>query len=523
MPSAPKGFLNLGLHDRVLDSLNGLGFKKPTPVQNEVITPFYHGKDLIVEAPTGTGKTAAYGLPLISKLNLLKRSTQALVLAPSRELAVQITSALSSFFIGPQLSVGLVAGGSSIEESHLVVKSAPHILVAVPGRLREITAMYPNDYLWRDIRHLIVDEGDKLLESGFQHDFKEIRSHIRSTVQMAFFSATISADAEKMMREYTERPIVVRLSPKVLLRHLRFHEVMAPPSGREAGLALLLASGKVPRALIFCSRRLEIFSITGFLLNQGFRAESYYGAQTPEERQAILEAFREGRIDYLVASDLAARGLDVHDLDAVVNLFIPEEYDYYLHRAGRTGRAGREGHVWSLVATEMEGVHLHRHHSEMGLPIVSYDLKAKTLPAREADQRWVKVHISRGKKDKIRRGDVVGFLVNQLEIPAEKIGVIILFDTHCLATVPESALAKIEGMETLSLKGKTVKVRKFGVEEQEKVANAQKSLLRDRRTGSDSRKTAERAEARQQSAAAPTPPAAPTKKGKPKPKDQKKK
>jgi ATP-independent RNA helicase DbpA len=474
------GFSRYGLHERVLVALPGLGFHHPTAVQDKVIPAFLAQRNLIVEAPTGTGKTAAYGMPLISQLNLLKRSTQALVLAPSRELARQIAEALLSFFEGDTLKVGLVTGGGSVEDSFLEIKSGPHIVVAVPGRLREISAQYQYDYLWRDIKYLIVDEGDKLLEAGFQKDFDEIRKHLRPNLHVGFFSATISADAEKMMKELAPRASLIRLAPRDLLRNLSFFEVEVPRSGREAGLAALLATGQVDRALIFCSRRSEIFPITGFLLNQGFRTEAYYGAQTAEERSAILEGFREGRVQYLVASDLAARGLDLIDLPSVVNLWVPEAYDHYLHRAGRTGRAGKPGKVWSLATTEAEQIYLHNHHEAMGLPLKQFQIKAQAKKAQPV-VRWVKCHLSRGKRDKVRRGDVAGFILNQAGIDPAQIGVITVFEAYSVVTLPEPVMATLEKTDDLRLKGKSVKARRYTWDEQEQIAQATKQLLRDRK------------------------------------------
>ncbi|RMG70423.1 MAG: DEAD/DEAH box helicase, partial [Bacteroidetes bacterium] len=302
-----QGFSRYELHPRVLEALPALGFSRPTPVQEQVIPRFIQKRNLIVEAPTGTGKTAAYGLPLISRLDLLKRSTQALILVPSRELAQQVQAALQGYFVGDQLKVAAVIGGTSIEESQAAIKSGAHILVVVPGRLRDVMGQWPYPYLWRDIRFLIVDEGDKLTEAGFMRDLDEIRSHIRSTAQVGFFSATISPDSEQLMRERFPKIETIRLSPRQMLRNIQFAYARVPEGQREASLVSLLQKKGLQQALIFAGGREEIYSLTGFLRNAGLRAEAYYGDQDQQSRTHILSRFREGHISYLVASDLAAR------------------------------------------------------------------------------------------------------------------------------------------------------------------------------------------------------------------------
>ncbi len=477
-------FSRYELHPRVVEAVESLGFYEPTLVQEKVIPLFLQKKNLIVEAPTGTGKTAAYGLPLITRLDLMKKSTQALVLVPSRELAMQIQRMLQSFFAGDQLRVAAVYGGVPMEESFQAVKSAAHILVAVPGRLKDLMSHYQWDFLWRDIRFLIIDEGDKLLEQGFQRDFDHLREHIRSTAQIGFFSATISPDAEAMMRERFRPVKLVRMKPKDLLKTLSFYEIQAKEGQREAYLAGLLSQYKVHKALIFAGRREAVLTLTGFLRNCGFRTESYYGNQDQKEREQILWRFKEGHIDYLVASDLAARGLDVPDLPAVINLSMPEEYDFYLHRVGRTGRAGNKGKVYNILVSEMERIHLQNHHRLLDMPLKEMAVKPLDKRSTEASEqdKWTKYHLSRGKKDKIRKADIVGFFTSEVGMQAEDIGTITLYDEHAIVDLPKHSYDLLDGLpDPLIMKGKTLKIRKYSVKEQETRARAVHRLKQDRR------------------------------------------
>ena len=478
----PTKFHKYGLHERVLLQLPELDFEAPTPVQERVIPLFLQGKNLIVEAPTGTGKTAAYGFPLISRLNLSKNTTQALVLAPSRELVLQVGKALSSYFQGEGFQVARVYGGVPMGESFRAIKSGAQILVAVPGRLKDVMAHYKYDFLWKDIKFLIIDEGDKLMESGFQKDFDDLRAHIRKTAQVGFFSATISRDIELVMRERYPKIKTLRLSPKQMLRNIKFGYVQVPQGNREQMLAALLQQYRIKHALLFSGKRDEILSLVGFLRNFGYKAEAYFGNQSQEERSHILSRFKEGYINFLVASDLAARGLDIEALPAVINVTIPREYDFYLHRVGRTGRAGNSGKVYSLITSDLDAVWLKQHHKKIDLPIRSIEIHSDRIHPPKTQQKWVKVHISRGKQDKIRKGDVLGFLVHEGELPSEEIGTIMVFDTYSIADIPQGYLEKLESpTESLKIKGKTVKVRKYQQQEQQKKAQAIKKLKKDRR------------------------------------------
>lgn len=479
-----SSFKQYQLHDRVLDALPALGFKNATPVQELVIPRFFQRHNLIVEAPTGTGKTAAYGLPLISMLDLHKNKTQALVLAPSRELAIQIAEAIESFFNGDQLRVGLVTGGVSMDESRSVIRSGSHIVVAVPGRLRDIMAQTQMDFFWRDIKYFIMDEGDKLLESGFQNDYDMIRKQLRNRLQIGFFSATVPKDSEALMRERMGGLVeTIYLHPKQVLRSIHFGYVPVKEGRSAAYLAGLIEENNPEQALIFCPRREEVSDIVNFLRNAGHQAEPYYGSLEQRERANILNRFREGHLRFLVASDLAARGLDIEDLPLVVNLSIPKQFDYYLHRVGRTGRMGKRGQVVNFVRSEVDQIYLEKHHRQIELPVYELDIEPAD-PGElkvKSGQRWVKYHFSRGKKDKIRKGDIVGFLINNAGLQADEIGTITIYDSYAIVDMPAFGYENLKAWEEFKIKGKTLRVRAYGAEEQAKRAKAVKKLLRDRK------------------------------------------
>jgi len=472
------------LHPRILARLPEIGFSHPTKVQEKVIPRFFQKKNMIVEAPTGTGKTAAYGLPLISRLDLLKNRTQALILVPSRELALQVKNALLDYFKGPQLKVEAIYGGVSMSTSQASIKSRAHIVVAVPGRLKDVMSHTQYDFFWKDIRHMIIDEGDKLMEQGFQKDFESIRFHIRKNVHICFFSATIAEEIENLILASIPYVEVIRLHPQEMLRNIGFSFIRIHKGRREAYLLGLFEAKEIHQALIFCRRREDVHGLTSFLRNCGLKAEGYYGSQEQRERTNILQRFREGHIEYLIASDLAARGLDIKDLPVVINISMPKAFDYYLHRVGRTGRAGRTGDVYNLIVTDKEFNQLKDYHKQIKIPckpLLIAPVKSSTYLAA-MESRWMKYALSRGKKDKMRKGDIVGFLIQMGQLKMDEVGTITIYDTYTTVDLPTKGYDNLINCPfPLKIKGKSVKIRKFTQDEQIKRARAIKNLKKDRK------------------------------------------
>lgn len=471
-----KGFSRYDLDVRVIDALPKIGYKKPTPVQHKVIPLIIQRRNLIVEAATGTGKTAAYGLPLISRLDLLKRTTQALIFVPSRELALQVEQALRTFTTNDSFRIEAIYGGSNLVDSERKVKSSPHILIAVPGRLKDVLATGRFDHFWRDIKYLIIDEADKLLELGFQDTLDNLVSHVRNNVQVALFSATISADVEDLIRMRFRPIMTIRLSPQEALKNNRFYFTKVHSGQHARVLAGLIRERKVSQALIFCNKRSEVYELASFLRSAGFKTEAYHGLLDQVEREAIMKRFKSKALEFLVATDLAARGVDVERLPAVINYSVPKDPEVYLHRCGRTGRAGRRGAVYNLLSSKEEEIYVNKFHEEFLLRLDLLEVEAisrKELTLNDAP-KLVKVHFNRGKKDKIRPADVVGFLLNNSDTKADHIGTISIYDSYTLVDIPEHSLAELGVAEDLLIKKKKVKVTPFGIEDQKRKAQAVK-------------------------------------------------
>lgn len=469
------GFNRYDLAERVLDALHGIGYLEPTEVQHKVIPLLIQRKNLIVEAPTGTGKTAAYGLPLLSKVEFNKRSTQVLVLVPSRELALQVKAALESFCTHTHLRVEAIYGGMGMEESQKIIKNGPQVLIAVPGRLKDLLRLGKLDFMWRDIKHLVIDEADKMLELGFQNVLDNLVSHLRNMVHVSLFSATISEDVEDLIRDRFYPLMTVRLSPRQVLRRIKFNYINVDGGQKPRYLAGLIRTKKLSQALIFCTKREEIYELAAFLRSVGRKAEAYHGLLDQVERAAIMKRFKSKQVDFLVASDLAARGLDVEDLPAVVNYSFPDDLQVYLHRCGRTGRAGKNGLVYDLVSSKKEEIIVEGFHEKIRIPVSK--LEVKPIRKDEIDKVGdpvVKVHINRGKRDKIGSGDVVGFLTTAVGVWPETIGTIAVYDSYLLVDIPESVYEILQMIEAPKIKGKSIKSSKYTLADQKRKSEAVK-------------------------------------------------
>jgi ATP-dependent RNA helicase DeaD len=498
-----KGFQRYQLEDRVLEALTNIGFKKPTEVQEQVIPLILQRRNVVVEAATGTGKTAAYGLPLLSRIDYTKRSTQVLVLAPSRELALQVETALRSFTTHVKFRVASVYGGMSLAESEKKIKSSPHILVAVPGRLKDALRGGKLDFFWRDIKYLVIDEADKLLELGFQEILDNLVSHLRNMVQVALFSATISDDVEELIRERFAPLQVVRLSPQEALRNIFFHYIVVEQGQKQRYLAGVIQNQKIKQALIFTPNRDEVYEVANYLRSLGLKAEAYHGLLDQVERAAVMKRFKRKQVNFLVATDLAARGLDVEALPAVINYAFPEDIEVYIHRCGRTGRAGKKGAVYNLVASKGEEMTVQNFHTELGIALKGFIIQPiEKNAAKSVENKLMKVHFSRGKRDKIAAGDIVGFLVNETGVEADKIGTIAVYDTYTLVDMPEWAYEIIETAEDSKLKGKTVKATKYSLDDQK---NRSEALRKSQIGVADKRKLEEKAARRVKDAAKKVP------------------
>ena len=345
-----KTFEDLGVCAEIRRAIEELGFEQPMPIQEEVI-PYLLGNrnDVIALAQTGTGKTAAFGIPLLQRINTAEKKTQAIVLSPTRELCLQITDDLkdfSKYMTG--IRVTAVYGGTSIVNQINTLKRGVHIIVATPGRL--IDLMKRGVAKLDDVHNVVLDEADEMLNMGFKEDMDEILSGVPEERNTLLFSATMSREIERIARTFLHEPkeIVVG-SRNEGAEHVNHIYYMV--NAKDKYLALKRIVDYYPRifAIIFCRTKLETQEIADKLIRDGYNAESLHGDLSQQQRDLTMQKFRQHLTQLLVATDVAARGLDVNDLTHVINFGLPDDIENYTHRSGRTGRAGKKGTSISIV------------------------------------------------------------------------------------------------------------------------------------------------------------------------------
>ena len=574
-PSA--GFASLELHPKVVAALTALGYEEPTPIQMAAIPPLLAGRDVLAQAATGTGKTAAFALPLLHRLNLdapPRERTAALVLVPTRELAMQVAEAIHRY----GKALGAVAmpiyGGASMESQIRSLKRGVDVIIATPGRAL--------DHIRRKTVHLaavrtvVLDEADEMLDMGFAEDLEAILSATPKEKQVALFSATLPPRITAIAKTHLRDPHVIRIDAAAVnagnSAKVRQVAYLVPRAHKMAALGRILDVEQPKAAIVFCRTRTEVDELTETMNGRGFHAEALHGGLSQEQRDRVMKRFRAHTSELLIATDVAARGLDVSHVSHVVNYDVPSAAEAYVHRIGRTGRAGRTGMAITLAEPRehrmlknferVTGVAI----ETLAVPTVA-DLKARRLeltqatirevilggeldiwrgvvaaladefelmdiaaaavkhgatgsdeekaqeeipssasarekhPARARDDErslkredksargaavavrpatttaaktpaakrsaakpgWesTKLYVGAGRKLKIRPGDLVGAITNEMGLDSTMIGAITIWDRHSIVEVPESLADDIiKTLMATSIKGKRVLVRR---------------------------------------------------------------
>jgi len=347
-----KTFEEIGLEKNVLLAINELGFESPMPVQEEVIPILLQGKgDIVALAQTGTGKTAAFGLPIIQKINTSNKLTQVLILSPTRELCLQIADDLLSFAkYTPGVNIAAVFGGASIERQIKMVKKGVHIISATPGRL--IDLINRRIVKLKNINTLVLDEADEMLNMGFRDELEEILKETPAEKNTLLFSATMPKEVRAMSKNYMKNPTEITIGKMNAgaenIKHVCY---MVHAKDRYPALKRIVDSNPDVYGIVFCRTRRETQEVAEQLMKDGYDADSLHGDLSQQQRDAVMNKFRRKNLQLLVATDVAARGIDVDNLTHIINYNLPDESEIYTHRSGRTGRAGREG--TSIIITNL--------------------------------------------------------------------------------------------------------------------------------------------------------------------------
>jgi len=344
-----QDFSDLHLSDDVLRGIRELGFKNPTPIQAQSILPLLKGRDVIGQAQTGTGKTAAFGIPMVQSIDLLLRRPQGLVLAPTRELAIQIADHIYQISRYTGIKVTAIYGGEKINKQIRKLKSGTHIVVGTPGRI--IDHLQRGTLKLRDVHMVVLDEADRMLDMGFIKDINKILDRIPKHKQTSLFSATMDKNIWKICDKYMNSPEKILVSKdEIALEQINQRYVKVDASSRYPILLELIKTQKIRKAIIFTRTKRGAHKLATNLKRRGHNADSLHGNLSQPQRDRVTRNFRNHRIDLLVATDIAARGLDITGITHIVNYNIPRETLSYFHRIGRTARMKAEGTAITFVA-----------------------------------------------------------------------------------------------------------------------------------------------------------------------------
>src|SRR5690348_2256384 len=384
-------FADLGLSSEVLQAVADAGYTAPTPIQEQAIPYVLTGRDVLGCAQTGTGKTAGFTLPMIDILaagRARARMPRSLILEPTRELAAQVATAFETYGKHHKLSMALLIGGESFADQERKLDRGVDVLIATPGRL--IDLFERGKILLSDVKILVIDEADRMLDMGFIPDVERIVGLLPRIRQTLFFSATMPPEIRRLADAFLMNPKEISVAPPASPAALvAQHLVTVEPDDKREALRRLIRSEDVKNAIIFCNRKRDVDILHRSLTRHGFNAAALHGDMPQSKRTETLERFKDGEIRLLVASDVAARGLDIQGMSHVFNFDVPIHAEDYVHRIGRTGRAGREGRAFTLAAPE-DGRFVQAIEQLIGKPIppVSVEgIAAATLSFEDGDGR----------------------------------------------------------------------------------------------------------------------------------------
>ena len=445
-------FKELSLPSEVLTNLTSLGYTHPTPIQERAIPLIIQGKDIIAKAKTGSGKTLGFALPLILKLDEDEHFPQALIIAPTRELSEQIAGECRKLAqYKKDVKIITLYGGTSLTKQVVSLEKGADIIVGTPGRLL--------DHFSRETIHLgqiktlILDEADRMLDMGFADDILKLVSNLPKQRQSLLFSATYPENIDKLTKVILKNPIEIKIESEQ--EKIDIKEYVYSVNDKDKALITTLQHFQPSLAIVFCNTKAKTVEVSDMLNEKGFDVATLNGDLEQYERQEMLLQFANSSLPILVATDLAARGLDIKDVDIVINYDVPMKSEDYTHRIGRTGRANKSGLAVSLC-------------DEYGLQKLSEikpTLKSTTINNLRPNKNFylqgsvATICIDGGKKKKIRAGDILGTLCKDIGIENKKIGKINVYATHSYVAIEKSVIKKaFNGLKNGKIKGKKLRI-----------------------------------------------------------------
>jgi ATP-dependent RNA helicase DeaD len=447
-----KSFAELGLSESTLQALKDVGYESPSPIQQEAIPSMLEGRDVIGQAQTGTGKTAAFGLPIMEYIDASDKSVQALVLTPTRELCIQVTQALRTYGAQGGIDVVAVFGGAPIRTQQAQLRAGGHVVVGTVGRVLDLISRH--SLMLTSCRFVVLDEADEMLDLGFLEDVEKILSLTPSSRQTALFSATMPPPIRKLADRYMYDPTIIQVEAKTLtIDTVAQFQLPVETKHKPEMLVEVLSAEKPDQAIVFVRTKIRADQLFRTLKDRGMNVRALHGDMSQGSRDGVMLAFKGGRVPILVATDVAARGLDISTVTHVINYDVPTSPDTYVHRIGRTGRIGRSGRAITFVEErqkrELEAIERH-----IGTEVTKWEkgAQAPPTPVRERPRRhskprvskrdeqepYVKLVLGGGKAVGLSVADIVGAVTSSAGLDGEAVRDVLVLERFSFLSVPAS-------------------------------------------------------------------------------------
>ena len=458
-------FADLGLSPSTLKALEDVGYEQPSPIQEQSIPTMLQGRDIIGQAQTGSGKTAAFGLPMVEHVDPSEHSVQGLVLTPTRELCIQVTQALRAYGQPKGIDVVAVFGGAPIRTQQAQLRAGGHIVVGTVGRVLDL--LQRASLILHDCRFVVLDEADEMLDLGFLEDVEKILSLTPNGRQTALFSATMPPPIRKLADRYLYEPELIKVEAKRLtVDTVEQFQTDVDAKDKAGKLVEVLKAERPDQAIVFVRTKIRCDQLHRTLGDKGLNCKALHGDLSQGQRDGVMLAFKGGRVPILVATDVAARGLDISTVTHVINFDVPVSPDVYVHRIGRTGRVGRSGRAVTFVETrqrrEMEAIEEH-----IGMKITQWSPGAHTEPAPVTerprrhekpevrvpqDQPWTTLIIAAGRADGLEPADIVHAVTSGASLDGEAVRDVRVLERVSFVAVPgseaERVVAAVDGSST---------------------------------------------------------------------------
>ncbi|MFW5444024.1 MAG: ATP-dependent RNA helicase DbpA [Methylococcaceae bacterium] len=453
-------FSTLALKPALLENIESLGYTQLTPIQAESLPHILEGKDVIAQAKTGSGKTAAFGIGLLSRLDFSRFKVQAMIVCPTRELAEQVCKEIRRLARFTQnIKVLSLCGGTSFGPQRGSLEHGVHVVVGTPGRLQEHLQKGSLRLDW--LKVLVLDEADRMLDMGFEEAITEVISYAPNHRQTLLFSATYADQIREMSQNFQFKPVSVSIDTSHHDSAIEQWFFQVEKSTRINSLAYLLSYYRPESTVVFCNTKRECNDVANMLKEVGFSVQALHGDLEQKDRNQVLVRFANKSCSILVATDVAARGLDIKDMQAVINYDLPWDPEIYVHRIGRTGRAGKKGLALNLC-TEKELNRVSAIEEYLDAPAKWGEVVPFQMDHNQRfDPPMVSLWIAGGRKNKIRPGDILGALTGETGIAGSDVGKIDILDTHAYVAIKRGCVNKaLACLRNGKIKGRKFNVRK---------------------------------------------------------------